>query len=182
MIETNFEEIYKQNKGLVYRLALSYVRNVEEAEDITQNVFVKVHEKLDQFKGDAHIQTWIYRITGTTSLDHIKSKKTKKRFGNVFSLMKDNGETLELKDDTPHAGAKLENQELSDTLMDAINELSEPQRTAFYLSHVDGLGNIEISEILEKSVGAVESMVQRAKAGLRKNLESFYDEYRRNTD
>lgn len=182
MIQGNFEEIYNQNKGLVYRLALSYVRNVEEAEDITQNVFVKVHEKLDQFKGDAQIQTWIYKITCTTSLDQIKSKKTKKRFGNVLSLVKADGETLELKDDTPHAGVQMENMELSDTLFDAINELDEPQRTAFYLSHVDGLGNIEIAEILEKSVGAVESIVQRAKSNLKKNLERFYEEYRRNLD
>lgn len=179
MFTSNFESIYNEHKGLVYRLALSYLRNIEEAEDITQMVFVKVHEKLDQFEGKSQLKTWIFKITKTTCLDSIKAKQRKKRKGNMMSFQKDNGETIDIKDMEAHPGMQLENQELGKYLFAAIDTLIEPQRTAFYLSQIDGMGNIEVAEILEKSVGAIESVVQRAKANLRKELGSFYEEYSR---
>jgi RNA polymerase sigma factor (sigma-70 family) len=70
----NFEELYIKNKNLVYNLALQYVQNIEEAEEITQDVFLKVYQKINTFKGAAKIETWLYRVTINTSLDAIKAK------------------------------------------------------------------------------------------------------------
>ncbi len=181
MTDKDFLEIYGQNKGLVFRLALSYVRNIEEAEDITQEVFVKVFEKLSQFKGNSQLKTWIYKITTTTTLDFIKAKKRKKRFGIVRSLFQDDGQAMDIRDSSSHPGVQFENQELSKYLFAAIDQLAEPQRTAYYFSQVEGMGNIEIAQIMEKSVGATESLLQRAKLNLKSQLGDFYDEYRRNT-
>ncbi len=180
MQTADFKNIYEEHKGLVYRLALSYLRNVEEAEDVTQTVFIKVYEKLDQFEGKSQLKTWIFSITKTTALDAIKAKSRKKRSGFMLALQKEDGQTIEIKDMASHPGMQLENQELGKYLFAAIDNLSEPQRSTFYLSQVEGLGNIEIAEIIEKSVGAVESIVQRAKTNLRKGLEEFYEDYRGN--
>ena len=76
----DFEAFYIKNKNFVYNLALQYVQNIEEAQEITQDVFLKAHQKIHTFKGDATLETWLYRITINTSLDAIKAKKRKKRF------------------------------------------------------------------------------------------------------
>ena len=179
MSESEFEKIYHQNKEAVFHVALSYLKNREEAEDIVQRVFVKVFKKIDQFEERSQLKTWIYKISITTSLDAIKSKKRKKRFG--FFTNYDVAEELNIADNAFLPNEEIENSELLETLLVAINKLAEPQRTVFYLSQVDGLGNIEISEIVNKSVGAVESTLHRAKDNMRKELSSFYDEYRRNS-
>jgi RNA polymerase sigma factor (sigma-70 family) len=67
------------HKDLVYNLALSYVQNSEDAEEITQDVFIAVYQSISSFKAQANIKTWIYRIAINKSLDFIKAKKRQKR-------------------------------------------------------------------------------------------------------
>ena len=81
-----FAEIYDQHKSLVFNLALQYVQNTEDAEEITQDVFLIVHEKLEAFRMEAKVSTWLYRITINKSLDFIKAKKRQKRFSFFTSL------------------------------------------------------------------------------------------------
>lgn len=64
---------------MVYNVALNYVQNIEDAEEITQDVFLKVHESLASFKKNSTIKTWIYRITINQSLDFLKKKKKQKK-------------------------------------------------------------------------------------------------------
>lgn len=71
--------MYSKYKKLGYNLALQYTQNVEDAEEITQDVFIKVYENLYSFRGASEVKTWIYRITVNRSLDYIKAKKRKKR-------------------------------------------------------------------------------------------------------
>jgi RNA polymerase sigma factor (sigma-70 family) len=65
---------------MVFNLALQYVQNYEEAQEIAQDVFVSVNQSMPTFKGESSIKTWVYRITINKSLDHIKAKKRKKTF------------------------------------------------------------------------------------------------------
>jgi DNA-directed RNA polymerase specialized sigma24 family protein len=78
--EYDFQEIYNQFKVLVYNVALNYVQNIEDAEEITQDVFVKINGSLDKFNNNSTLKTWIYRITINECLDFIKKKNSKKRF------------------------------------------------------------------------------------------------------
>ena len=66
---------------MVYNLALGYVQNTEDAEEITQDVFVKVYQKIEGFKSDSTLKTWIYRIAINQCIDYVKAKNAKKRFG-----------------------------------------------------------------------------------------------------
>ena len=74
-----FDEIYFEHHKMVFNLALQYVQNIEDAEEITQDVFVKVFDNIDSFKKQASLKTWIYRICINQSLDFIKAKNSQKR-------------------------------------------------------------------------------------------------------
>lgn len=85
----NFETLYNRYKNLVFNLALQYTQNWEDAQEITQDVFVSIHHSLSRFKNAAKLSSWIYRITFNKSLDFIKSQKRKKRWGVLFSTFFD---------------------------------------------------------------------------------------------
>ena len=148
----------------MYNVALQYVQNKEDAEEITQDVFIKVYDKHLEFKGDSALKTWIYRITINTSLDYIKAKTRKKR----AAFYHRDDEALQYISDFNHPGVALENKEAMAALFKAINLLPEKQRTVLLLLKVEGLSQKEIAEILKKSPKAIESIFQRAKANLKK--------------
>lgn len=174
------KEIYIEYRLLVYNLALNYMQNIEEAEEITQDVFVKIYQSYEGFKQQSSLKTWIYRITLNHCNDLVKYKQRQKRFGFQESLFYDNGEIRHDKEDWNHPGAQIENKESLRILFASIDKLPETQKSVFILSHIDGLGNKEISEITQKSVGAVESILQRAKETLRKELLEYYENWKRN--
>lgn len=162
----NFEAVYLKYVSLVYNVALQYVQNIPDAEEITQDVFIKVYEKQEGFKGDSALKTWIYRITINTSLDAIKAKSRKKRA--VFANRDD--AALDRLGDFNHPGVALENKEALALLFKAINQLPDTQRTVLILLKVDDLSQQEVAKILNKTQKSVESTFQRAKQNLKKIL------------
>lgn len=159
--------------GRVYNLSLGYVRSKEDAEEITQDVFIAVLNNLEKFKGNSQLSTWIYRIATNKCLDFLKYKKRKKRFGRVISIFgnKDEEEVFEPVDHW-HPGLELESKEDVNSLYRAIDSLPEKQKTALVLSKFEKLSQKEIAKILELTPKAVESLIGRAKANLRKALKS----------
>ncbi|KAA5821953.1 RNA polymerase sigma factor [Algibacter amylolyticus] len=160
----------------VFATCISFVPNKEDAEDIAQDVFVEVFNSIGKFKGNSKLSTWIYRITTNKCLEFIRKRNTKKRFaflqaitGNELPLDKTSYFT-----EMNHPGVILENKEKSETLFYAINQLPEAQKVVFTLHKVDGKSYQEISEIIEKSVSSVESLMFRARKNLQKLLENFY--------
>ncbi|MEP3836069.1 MAG: RNA polymerase sigma factor [Algibacter sp.] len=160
----------------VFATCMSFVPNKEDAEDIAQDVFVEVFNSISKFKGNSKLSTWIYRITTNKCLEFIRKRNTKKRFaflqaitGNDMPLDKTNYFT-----EMNHPGVILENKEKSETLFFAINQLPDAQKVVFTLHKVDGKSYQEISDIIEKSVSSVESLMFRARKNLQKLLENFY--------
>ncbi len=168
----NFEELYHAHKNLVYNLALQYVQNREEAEEITQDVFVRVHAKLSSYRAEAQLSTWIGRIAVNCALDYLKARKRQKRFAFIRSLFGDSGEFLAEPPDFDHPGILAENREQLQILFRYINRLPEQQRTALILLKIEGLPQAEAAAIMEISEKAPESLFQRAKGNLRKYLET----------
>lgn len=170
---SDFKNVYDKYKLLVYTVALNYMQNIEDAEEITQDVFVQLHHSLAKFKENSELKTWIYRITINKCLDFIKHKKSKKRF---FIFGKKSDSNIELLKITTfeHPGILLVNKEKSEILFGVINELAENQKTAFMLSKIDGLSNPEISEIMQISISAVESLIFRAKVNLKEKLSKKF--------
>ncbi|WP_163401076.1 RNA polymerase sigma factor [Flavobacterium fluviatile] len=174
--QESFSELYAQYKTLVYNVALSYVQNIEDAEEITQDVFVKLFQSIDTFKQESSLKTWIYRMTINKSLDFLKHKKSQKRFF-IFGKRSEDEYEIQNTSNFEHPGILLENKEKSKILFEVINQLNENQKTAFILSKIDGLSNPEIATIMELSVSSIESLLFRAKENLKKKLGNKFEEY-----
>ncbi len=165
-----FHQLYELYSDKVYNTALSYVQNEQDAEEITQDVFTNVFRKAASFKGEATVSTWIYRITINTSLNHIKRKKRLSFLSFGISQPE--------KPDFEHPGIILEHKEHAKALFKVIDTLPESQKTAFILSFVEELPRQEVADVMEVSLKAVESLLQRAKKNLRNKLENLYPDRR----
>jgi len=177
--EAAFKTIVEQWQDMVYNTILGIVQNETEAEDLAQDVFIKVFEKIGTFKGDSKFSTWLYRIATTTALDHLRSKKRKKRFGFLQSLSGTSGEEKEQIPDFNHPGISLDNKERAAVLFKAIDELPDNQKAAYTLHKLEGLSYRDVSEVLNTTVSAVESLMSRANQNLRKQLEDYYNKHYR---
>ena len=173
--EENFARIVNDRQQMVYNTALGIVQNEEDAEDITQEVFLKVYEGLKSFRNESSLSTWIYKITITTSLDFEKQKKRQKRGGlmqRVFGYAE-----ADEKPDFFHPGVALDKKEDAAVLFMAMKKLPEKQRKAFLLHKMEGLTNKEIAAIMENSLLAVESLQVRAKNNLKNHLKEYYKKH-----
>ncbi len=177
--ETAFHRFYDATKSRVFNTALSYVRNREDAEEITQDVFLTVFRSGDAFRGDASVTTWLYRITVNAALDFLKHKKRQKRFAFLTTLFDTHtGAVLHEPVDPMHPGVVLENQEQAAILFRAIDTLPDKQKTAYILTRIEGLPQSEVAAVMASSVGAVESLLQRANENLKKQLADWYQSNR----
>ena len=172
--ELAFKKIVELNQDLVYNTILGIVQQETEAEDLTQDVFIKVFENISSFKGESKFSTWIYRIAFTKALDFLRSRKRKKRFGFLQSYFSNENTEPDQVKDFYHPGIKTENKERSVILFRAIDKLPVTQKAAFTLHKLEGLSYREISEVMETTVPAVESLMSRANMNLRKHLEEYY--------
>jgi len=168
-----FKLIVTTWQDMVYNTALGILQSPEDAEDVAQEVFVQVFESIHNFKGESKLSTWLYRITTSKALDHIRRKKRKKRFAFVQQLFGENNEATVTVPDFHHPGVVLDNKEKAAKLFKAIEKLPDNQRVAFVLNKVEGLSYQEIAEVMNTSVSSVESLLHRAKSNLRKWLEEL---------
>jgi RNA polymerase sigma-70 factor (ECF subfamily) len=172
-----FRQLYDMYSVRVYNTCLSYLHDVSDAEEITQDVFLEVHQSAARFLSRSSVTTWIYRIAVNKSLDKIRYRKRHKRFAFISSLFSTT--TGELVHDPPsfeHPGVVAENKERAAKLFGALKQLPENQQTAFILKQIEGLPQKEIAIIMDLGEKAVESLIQRAKANLRKLLQGYFDE------
>jgi len=172
--ELAFKSLVENYQDLVYNTAMGVVQNSEDAEDVAQEVFIQVFRSIDQFKGDARLSTWIYRITTTKALDHIRSRKRKKRFAFITSLFGANDELIHEPVDFQHPGVTLDRKEQAALLFRMIEQLPDNQKVAFTLHKTEELSYQEIADVMQLSVSAVESLLFRARQNLRKLLEKYY--------
>lgn len=166
-----FRDMVEARQGLVYNTVISFVHHPEDAEDVTQEVFIKVFESIGQFKGESAFTTWLYRIAVTSALEFLRKKSRKKRSGLITRLFGDANTPLEDPPDFVHPGVKLDQRENARLLFEAMRSLPENQRIAFTLHKVEGLSYQEVASVMGVSVSAVESLLHRSKQNLKKTLE-----------
>lgn len=179
----NISEIYKtySPRILIY---LSRLVGKDDAEDLMQEVFIKVYNSINTFKGDSQISTWIYKIATNTAIEKLKSLSYRKEKNKLTSL--DYIEPLKIH-------ARLENnqetdieynllkEEINQCIADYINRLPDNYRTIFLLREYDNLSFEEITEITGISFDNVKIRLHRAKKKLHelllKNCSHYYDDY-----
>ncbi len=172
--ETAFKTLVETYQKRVFNTVLTIVQNSEEAEDISQEVFIEVYQSVGKFRGESKISTWLYRIATMKALEEIRKKKAKKRIAFFTNLFGEANEVLHEPVNFVHPGIIMEQQENACTLFKAISLLSNNQKVAFTLSNIEGLNYHEISEVMQISLSSVESLLFRAKSNLRKSLGNYY--------
>lgn len=174
--QREFINLYKNN---VFRTCMGFVHNHDDAEDLTQEVFIKALQSISRFRENARLSTWLYRIAVNKSLNFIRDQKKKslfQRIGDLFSGAADNA---------TYAGSEINEQPLPDNhltqneqkraLQQALNQLPEKQRTAFILHKYEELSYTEIAASMQTTVASVESLMHRAKKNLQESLRNFYE-------
>lgn len=164
-------QLYADHGKMVFNLSLNHLQNREEAEEVTQDVFVKVHVKLPSFSGHSSIRTWIYRITVNQCLDRLKARKRHKRAGfHLRFFGDDERDPTTAIPNYDHPGVLLEDREAVHALFTLIDTLPPRQRSILIMKAVDGLEQQEIAAIMGLSVKAVESLLSRAKSNLKQKM------------
>ncbi len=159
----------------IFILSRGFVHQIEDAEDVTQETFIKAFISLGSFKGRSEFSTWLYRI-GVNSAYTFLRKKSRKQILSRSELTKES--IVELMhsniDDTPQK--LLISKETQEFIYKEIDKLPKRQREVFILSRVEQMSQKKIAEVTNVSVSAVESLIQRAKRNLKEKLISIIDE------
>ncbi len=158
-----FEVLVNRYRNDVFALSTRFVRNREEAWDISQEVFVKAYRSLKRFRGDAGFKTWLLRITANHSKDWLK----KRRLDTVaFDDRIESGATSSRPDPGQSAVAR----ELGETIQKAIDQLPHKHKLAFVLREFEGLSYQEMAEVMQCSQGTVMSRLHHARKKLQNAL------------
>jgi RNA polymerase sigma-70 factor (ECF subfamily) len=168
--------LFERYNRRAYGVAFGVVKNQQDAADVVQEAFIKVHRHLDGFQGNSSFYTWLYRIVMNLSIDHLRRKKKVTEFD----------ETVR-KDDALADGASLpqgahENpskaiarQELTDKLHAALAELPEYHRAVIVLREVDGLSYEEMAKILKVPKGTIMSRLFHARRKMQERLLPYLE-------
>lgn len=148
--EQAFNLLVHRYKEKVYWIVRRLLPDHDEADDVTQNVFIKVYHSLPSFKGDSSFYTWIYRIAVNLSLNEIRRKKLRK----TFSI---NEEIHQIRSTDVLPLEQMENDERTQHIRDAIELLPEKQKKVFLLRYYEELPYEEIAKILKTSVGGLKA-------------------------
>lgn len=171
-----FEALMEKHMGIIYNIALRMAANQDDAEDMTQEIMIKIFRSLGSFKGNSKFSTWIYRVAVNTCLDELKKKKNKKHLSLDAEISGDDGENqIEIKDDSPSPEKLAEQNELRDMVAAAVKLLSDEHRAVIVLRDIRGMSYSEIAGILGCSDGTVKSRISRARAQLKMILEKEYN-------
>jgi RNA polymerase sigma-70 factor (ECF subfamily) len=168
-----FQEIVELHKKRLYRLALDLTGTHEDAEDLSQEAFVRAYGALGSFRGEARLSSWLYRITLNIYLDQRSVQRG--RHG-IASGRHDGDPAHELPDKDPGPYEAAAATILRNHVTHALARLSPRERSVFVLRHYHDHSLKEIARILEVKTGTVKSLLFRAVHKLRHELEIYRDE------
>ena len=153
------EILYKQFSPKMYSVCLRYSGNVEDANDLLQEGFIKIFKNLDKFRGDGSFEGWMRRIFVNTSIEHFRKKV---KLYNVTEVQENTVEDVELN--------VLDSMAEKDIIL-LVNELSPGYKAVFNMHVIEGYSHKEIATILGITEGTSKSQLARAKGVLKKSLE-----------
>ena len=166
---------YQKN---VIKTAYYFVANMEDAEDLSQEVFLEILNSLGRYKQNSSLYTWIYRITVNKSLDHLRRQKRRNVIHQIGTFIRVSHDGTNRNDTEPAViDTRNDDKEKRKILDNAVNSLPENQKIAFILNKYDELSYKEIAEIMNLSHSSVESLIHRAKMNLQKKLVNHFSEY-----
>lgn len=170
-----FRTLVTNHQDMIVNTCYGFVKNLADAEDVAQEVFIEVYRSIHKFRADAKLSTWLYRIAVNKSIDFLRKKKRKSWLGSIQGMFESEDKVNAIADKRqPNPQKALEQSERREILQSAIDKLTENQRIAFTLHKFEGLSYKEIAAIMGLSISAVESLMHRGKKNLKKLLYDYY--------
>ena len=170
-----FEVLVRQYERQIFRTAQHITQNREDAEDITQDVFFKAFQKLEQFQGNSKFSTWLVRIAVNESLMRLRKRKTSKTVSMDQDVETEEGSIpRDFAEWRPNPEQNYSQSELAEILRKTIAGLPPGFRTVFTLRDIENLSTEETAEALGLSVPAVKSRLLRARLQLRERLSRYF--------
>ncbi len=159
----------------IHQLAFRYLKNWEDAEEVTQDVLMKVHRKIDAFRGDAALSSWIYRITFNTAMSRLRTSRYSRPMEVQAPDQSADSERMvaEPADWTSLADDRILRGEMRDRLIEGLRQLPEVYRTPVILRDIQGLSTEEASAVLRVKPQTLKSRLHRGRLILREYLSDF---------
>lgn len=156
-----FEEIYREFSSSVYTIALGITRGRQDAEEVTQDVFIKVFRRLNGFMFESSFGTWLYKITVNTA---INKYRTRSRHGMEAASYDEVKDALPPGPDTVHKD--MERQDASARVAELLQNISPEHRSCIVLREIEGLDYRQIADVLSIPLNTVRSRLKRAREAL----------------
>ncbi|MCX6276594.1 MAG: RNA polymerase sigma factor [Bacteroidetes bacterium] len=177
---TAFQYLVIRYQRGVIKTAFHFLGNMEDAEDLSQEIFLEIIRSIHTFRNSSTLETWIYRITVNRSLNQLKKNKRRGFLIRLESIIGFSGNHSIPEPYANETSLGQEEKENKKMLHDAINKLPENQRIAFVLHKFDDQAYKQVAEIMNLSLAAVESLIHRAKSNLHTQLIAHFPEYKKN--
>jgi len=158
MVKYDFAQVYSDHKERVWKLICRYAFSPPDREDLFQEVFFKIHRALPRFRGESKLDTWIYRLTVNTAIDHLKKQR---RYDGLRRVLEGFGL---VKAETPDLPA-------DEAVWRPLEKLNPRQRAILLMADVEEKKLEEIARTLDIPLGTVKSNLSRAREIVRKELK-----------
>ncbi|MEQ8189102.1 MAG: sigma-70 family RNA polymerase sigma factor [Candidatus Eremiobacterota bacterium] len=151
----NFSILFQRHYIMIFNLSIRMLGNYEEAEDVTQDVFIKAYKHLNNFKGQSSFKTWIYKIGSTTCIDVIRKKKSLWNYLSKITEIKEH------------------ESEDKEWVQDVLNSLPERQRLLLIMKYIQDFSSKEIAEILNSTEGSIKVQICRARENFKEKSKKY---------
>jgi len=176
--EEAFNEIVSRYKNRIYTMALRITRNPSDAEDVMQEVFLTLVEKLHNFREESKFSSWIYRVVANASYMHLRSNKNSNKdlCLDEYAPYDEEGKLRGVKDKdwSSRPDNVLFSKESLEIIEKAVGELPDPHRLVIILRDIEEFSNEEVAEILDISIPAVKSRLHRGRLLLRDKISDYF--------
>lgn len=173
------EQVFREHAPRIYTLARRILGNDADAEDVTQDVLLQVVRKLDTFRGEAALPTWLHRVTVNAALAHRRKRAAQDEHrvrDPLENFLEDGHHQQPIRPWSVGPEQQALDHETRDLIEQAITRLPEIYRDVYVLADVEGLTNAEIGDMLGLSVSAVKSRLHRGRLLMRDALAPHFEE------
>lgn len=172
-----FTQLMNKYKRTVFGFCFRYTGNREDAEDVSQEIFIKVFRNIRSFRGDSKFSTWLYRLTVNTCLNHARWRKYARTRELVIIPADENEEENQAAEVRGHSAdpeQALLNKELGMIIRKAVVRLKDKQRSVLILKDFQGRSYEEIAAIMKMNPGTVKSALSRGRLIVAKQIKEYY--------
>ena len=168
-----FSEVVARYKAKIYNYLYRMTGSADDAEDLTQEVFIRMYTSIDSFRGQSSLNTWLFRIAGNLCIDRFRRARNRAAAYSLDAPAGDDDLASEVPDTTYEPHRMLENAEMAEQIQMALSKLPDKLRSTLLLHDIEGLPYEEIAQVVGCPLGTVKSRLFNARIQLRQHLAGY---------